>query len=33
LGVLYDDAKFDTIKHEIIENVELIRNSAKAEVV
>jgi hypothetical protein len=32
LGVLYDDAKFNTIKHEIIDKVELIRNTAKAEV-
>ena len=32
LGVLYDDSKFDTIKHEIIEKVELIHNTAKAEV-
>ena len=32
LGVLYDDAKFNTIQNEIIDKVEIIRNTAKAEV-
>jgi hypothetical protein len=32
LGVLYDDAKFSTIQHDIIDKVELIRNTSKAEV-